>query len=556
MSISSDDTSVVPLSQPPARSSQTDALQRIMATQRANAYHPSQRLVEDGSTGSQSPAQPHANLPASRMVSSDAFVDGMPRIPGAYDPVWDEVRPSTSTPPTPGTPVGGLPSQFGTSEQHTSAASRYGPYRPLHNMHASQLPAGDSSYNQHMYPHITHVPPNTSPQAGEAPYGGFPSRSYGQPPGSLTQAPNSGLAPANTSAQEMLARGLHQGQSPNPRRQMPPWSVYRQMTGAFGSALSHVINQTAAYDFTNQTDANGNPLPAHIASLLSEADPYGDPAVTERELNELLQNIEPDVQVPKELQGVTPEALTTPLYKHQEVALTWMKKMEEGSNKGGILADDMGLGKTISTLALMHERKGTSRPKVRASSVLSRTHNADIFQTNLIVGPVALIRQWEEEIHRKTKPSHRLSVFVYHGKKAKPDELMGYDVVLTTYGTIAAELKRREKWLEAHEGREKDYNDHDLAIKCPLLHPTKAKFHRVILDEAQCIKNKDTKTAKACHLIRATYRWCLTGTPMMNGVVELYSLLKFLQIKPYWIWEQFRQVRRWRTFFNMLRRRR
>jgi SNF2 family DNA or RNA helicase len=160
----------------------------------------------------------------------------------------------------------------------------------------------------------------------------------------------------------------------------------------------------------------------------------------------------------------------------------------------------------------------------------------------LIIAPLALVRQWEEEIHKKTKITHKLSVFIYHNKKATTDELLLHDVVLTTYGTIATELKRLEKFLKDNEGREIDFNDRTLTLRCPLLHPKKASFYRVILDEAQCIKNKDTQTAKACHKLKATHRWCLTGTPMMNGVLELHSLVCFLKIKPYCHWEQFRSV--------------
>ena len=131
---------------------------------------------------------------------------------------------------------------------------------------------------------------------------------------------------------------------------------------------------------------------------------------------------------------------------------------------------------------------------------------------------------------------------VYHNRKATTDDLLKYDVVLTTYGTIAAELKRLEKYEEENSDRNVDPNDGTLAAKCPLLHPRKAKFYRVILDEAQCIKNQQTRTAKACFKLRATYRWCLTGTPMMNGVHELYSIIHFLQIKPYCEWDKFRPV--------------
>lgn len=66
----------------------------------------------------------------------------------------------------------------------------------------------------------------------------------------------------------------------------------------------------------------------------------------------------------------------------------------------------------------------------------------------------------------------------------------------------------------------------------PLLGPD-STWYRVIIDEAQCIKNRNTKAALACYSLNATYRWCMSGTPMMNGVHELHSLLRFLRIGPY-----------------------
>lgn len=163
-------------------------------------------------------------------------------------------------------------------------------------------------------------------------------------------------------------------------------------------------------------------------------------------------------------------------------------------------------------------------------------------QTNLIIAPLSLVRQWEEEIRKKTRSSHRFSILVYHNKKADIDELLKYDVVLTTYGTMASEFGRLSDFRSRNEGRLIDYSDSSIRYKFPLLHPGKAKFYRVILDEAQCIKNRKTKTAMGCHELAAVHRWCLTGTPMMNGVVELFSLLKFLRIKPYHNWSHFRHV--------------
>lgn len=107
--------------------------------------------------------------------------------------------------------------------------------------------------------------------------------------------------------------------------------------------------------------------------------------------------------------------------------------MEEGTNKGGILADDMGLGKTISALALMLSRPSQDRAR----------------KTNLVVGPVALVRQWEKELKMKVKAGQRLSTHLVHGqgRKLTWDELRNYDVILTTYGTLSSEFKKMEKWI-------------------------------------------------------------------------------------------------------------
>ncbi|KAK4155315.1 P-loop containing nucleoside triphosphate hydrolase protein [Chaetomidium leptoderma] len=226
--------------------------------------------------------------------------------------------------------------------------------------------------------------------------------------------------------------------------------------------LTATLNGANGFDWT---DGEGNALGTRITDYVDDL--FNDPRKTEADIQQLLSNIRPDMEVPEEERGETPEAMRYPLYVHQQLALKWMTDMEEGTNKGGILADDMGLGKTISTLALM-----VTRP------------SSDIIKTNLIIGPVALIKQWELEVKKKLKGTHKLSVLLLHSKKKPYSEI-------------------------------------------------KNKFYRVILDEAQCVKNKDTQGSRAVHQINATYRWCLTGTPMMNGVSELYPLIRFLKIRPY-----------------------
>lgn len=249
-----------------------------------------------------------------------------------------------------------------------------------------------------------------------------------------------------------------------------------------------------------------------------------DPAKTAEEINDLLNNIRPDEDVPDELLVPTPEAMSVRLHKYQEAGLTWLKNCEEGTNKGGILADDMGLGKTIQILSLLVTRKSED-PRCK---------------TTLIVAPVALLRQWKQEIQQKIKTGrHALTVFTHHGqtKKRTFRDLQHYDVVITTYGSLASEMKKMEAF-HLRKKRDPDARPNQ-AERCVFLDPD-AMWYRVILDEAQCIKNKSTQTAKGACMVNAKYRFCMTGTPMMNNIEELYSLIHFLRIKPYCHWERFR----------------
>lgn len=250
-----------------------------------------------------------------------------------------------------------------------------------------------------------------------------------------------------------------------------------------------------------------------------------DPAKTQEEINALLANIRPDEDLPERYRIQTPESMTVKLKKYQELGLTWLKNCEEGSNKGGILADDMGLGKTIQMLALFV------------------THKSEDWRckTTLVVAPVALMRQWKQEIQNRLKTGHRhaLTVFIHHGqsKKRSFQDLATFDVVLTTYGSVAAEVKKLESF-KLRKRFDPTAQPHTRE-KCVLIGDD-AKWYRVVLDEAQCIKNKSTQTAKGASLLNAKYRFCVTGTPMMNNVEELYSLIHFLRIRPYCEWDKFR----------------
>lgn len=244
------------------------------------------------------------------------------------------------------------------------------------------------------------------------------------------------------------------------------------------------------------------PLPSGLANYAGREDLYHDryndfanydPSRSAEEIQNLLANIRPDEDMPAHLRVQTPEALTIRLHKYQESGLTWLKAQEEGSNRGGILADDMGLGKTIQMLSLMVTRKSDD-PRCK---------------TTLIVAPLALLRQWKQEIRNKLKPGrHALSVFIHHGAtKAKSfDQLRQYDVVLTTYGSLASEVKKVENFrLRQHNypGVQPSAQEKTVFLA------DNAKWYRVILDEAQCIKNRNTQTSRGENsFLRCTDQEC------------------------------------------------
>lgn len=258
-------------------------------------------------------------------------------------------------------------------------------------------------------------------------------------------------------------------------------------------------------------------------SVLPRSWEVQDPQEVQEEIRQLLHNIRPDEEIDINEAGENqPEGLKVRLMPHQVKGLAWMKKMEEASTKGGILADDMGLGKTVQAIALM-----LSRPPPEGSKM-----------PTLVVTPVALMEQWKREIKKMVRHRNALTVEILHGARAHVpwERIKHIDVILTSYGTLASEMRRRSGWDEARALNP----DAPRAKKFELsIMDEQAKFHRIILDEAQNIKNKSTQNALAACRLQATYRWCLSGTPMQNGVEEIYSLIRFCRIRPYNEFEKF-----------------
>ncbi len=201
-----------------------------------------------------------------------------------------------------------------------------------------------------------------------------------------------------------------------------------------------------------------------------------------------------------------PKTISRQLKSFQREGLAWMAAMEKTEFKGGLLGDEMGLGKTIQAVSLIMSDFPASSPSL------------------VLVPPVALM-QWMTEIESYTDGT--LKTLVYHGTNAKSKnltvkDLKKYDVIIMSYNSLESIYRKQEKGFKRKDGLYKEKS---------IMH--QIKFHRVILDEAHSIKTRTTMTAKACFALKVDYRWCLTGTPLQNRIGEFFSLIRFLNIRPF-----------------------
>lgn len=181
---------------------------------------------------------------------------------------------------------------------------------------------------------------------------------------------------------------------------------------------------------------------------------------------------------------------------------------------GGMLCDAMGLGKTIQIAALILASKEEDDDEGEVCVVNPHTSILPL-KTTLVVAPMSLLYQWEDEIKTKTSLTHRVYYKENGNGLIDATSFPTVDVVITTYGTLQGELHATKKKQGVNSG---------------LL---SYDWYRVVLDEAQNIKNPTTLVAKACYLLKAKCRWAVTGTPISNSLQDVFSLLKFLRHEPW-----------------------
>ena len=195
----------------------------------------------------------------------------------------------------------------------------------------------------------------------------------------------------------------------------------------------------------------------------------------------------------------TPASFTGELRPYQQRGLAWLRFLDR-LGLGACLADDMGLGKTAQLLALLAaERDALGDPAVPTGRNRRRAARP---RPTLLVCPMSLVGNWQREAGRFTPA---LIVHVHHGAARETGAAFTRaarraDLVVTTYALMA--------------------RDRDLLAK--------VRWGRIALDEAQNVKNPSSQAARAVRSLPADSRVALTGTPVENRLLELWSLMDFL----------------------------
>jgi len=194
---------------------------------------------------------------------------------------------------------------------------------------------------------------------------------------------------------------------------------------------------------------------------------------------QLLKNIEDTFLYINNKNIMVPENLKANLREYQIDGFKWLKSLSV-LGFGGILADEMGLGKTVQTIAFLLSEQN---------------------KKSIIISPTSLVYNWKAELE-KFAPS--LEVAIVHGEKSDRlkliNKLKDYDIILTTYGTLRMDTELYENII----------------------------FDYCIIDEAQNIKNYLAQNTKVIKELKAKVRFALTGTPIENNLLELWSIFDFI----------------------------
>lgn len=175
-----------------------------------------------------------------------------------------------------------------------------------------------------------------------------------------------------------------------------------------------------------------------------------------------------------------PKGINAQLRPYQHRGYSWMYRNAK-IGFGSVLADDMGLGKTLQVI--------TTLLKYKEDGLLDK-------EKALVVAPTGLLTNWETEI---SKFAPTLKTKIYHGTGRKIEKVEDFDVLISSYGIIRSDAKELKK----------------------------KKWHSLVIDEAQNIKNSNTEQSKAIKSIGANHFIAMSGTPVENRLSELWSIMDY-----------------------------
>ena len=176
-----------------------------------------------------------------------------------------------------------------------------------------------------------------------------------------------------------------------------------------------------------------------------------------------------------------PSSFVGTLRPYQKSGYNWLRFLDD-YNLGGCLADDMGLGKTVQTLALLLAQK-----------------EKNIGKPSLLILPTSLVYNWELEAKKFCK---KLKVHTHTGirREKTSEQFHQFDLIITTYGTLRVDIDLLSNY----------------------------DFNYIILDESQKIKNPNSNTTEAVTLLNSRRKLILTGTPIENTTLDLWSQMNFV----------------------------
>lgn len=236
-----------------------------------------------------------------------------------------------------------------------------------------------------------------------------------------------------------------------------------------------LVKYSELFSFSDEEEDGTLTLQKHHVALVQELDNDGVADVSMNKKLEKLRDFESieDFDIPKGFKGE--------LRPYQKAGYNWLQFLHS-FKFGGCLADDMGLGKTVQTLSFLQHQKEEGAKSA-----------------SLLVMPTSLVYNWQNEA-KKFVPD--LKVLVYTGTNRNKDVSLfaDYDIIITSYGITRIDVDILKEYY----------------------------FNYIILDESQTIKNPSSNINKAVKTLKSAHKLILTGTPVENSTLDLWSQMSFI----------------------------